>query len=131
MYKSQPYITPKNIEVLPAYLGLDRPILLSEQGFNSPTLSEADQKRQAAGLIYMFRKLRSLPSIEAYHLHRYQDMPDREGGLRLGILDENGNRKIGWYTYAAIGTENEEKFAIEADEILPESIPVKKIQGRK
>jgi hypothetical protein len=58
-------------------------------------------------------------------------MPDREGGLRLGILDENGNRKIGWYTYAAIGTENEEKFAIEADEILPESIPVKKIQGRK
>ena len=126
-----PYITPKNIEVLPAYLGLDRPILLSEQGFNSPTLSEADQKRQAAGLIYMFRKLRSLPSVEAYHLHRYQDMPDREGGLRLGILDENGNRKIGWYTYAAIGTENEEKFAIEADEILPESIPVKKIQGRK
>ncbi|MFT6792194.1 MAG: hypothetical protein ACJAR1_000173 [Rubritalea sp.] len=116
-----PYITPKNIEFLPAYLCQDRPILLSEQGFNSPTLSETDQQRQAAGLIYMFRKLRSLPSIEAYHLHRYQDMPDREGGLRLGILDEKGNRKIGWHTYVAIGT----------DKILPIPIPVKKIQSRK
>ncbi len=122
-----PYITPKNIEVLPAYLGPDRPILLSEQGFNSPTLSEEDQKRQAAGLIYMFRKLPELPTIEAYHLHRYQDMPDREGGLRLGIMDENGNRKLGWHTYVAIGTEAEAKFAAAADEILPEPIPVQEI----
>ena len=52
-----PYITPKNIEVLPAYLGPHRPILLSEQGFNTPTLSLTDQKRQAAGLIYMFREI--------------------------------------------------------------------------
>ncbi|MEM1296735.1 MAG: DUF5722 domain-containing protein, partial [Verrucomicrobiota bacterium] len=122
-----PYITPKNIEVLPAYLGPDRPILLSEQGFNSPTLSEEDQKRQAAGLIYMFRKLPSLPTIEAYHLHRYQDMPDREGGLRFGIMDENGNRKLGWHTYQAIGTEAEAEFAAAADEILPEPVPVQEV----
>ena len=114
-----PYITPRNLEVLPAYLG-DRPILLSEQGFNTPTLSEADQKRQVAGLIYTFRKLPELPTIEAYHLHRYQDMPDREGGLRLGILDENGNRKLGWDAYQAIGTENVEEFEKMADALLPE-----------
>lgn len=124
-----PYITPKNLEVLPAYLGPNRPILLSEQGFNSPTLSENDQKRQAAGLIYTFRKLPKLPTIEAYHLHRFQDMPDREGGLRLGIMDENGNRKLGWHTYVAIGTEAEAEFAAKADEILPEPRPIQEITG--
>ena len=100
-----PYITPKNIEVLPKFLGPDRPILLSEQGFNTPTLSLADQKRQSDALIYMFKKLPKLPTVEAFHLHRYQDMPDREGGLRFGILDEHGNRKLGWHTYVEIGKE--------------------------
>ena len=125
-----PYITPKNLEVLPAYLAQSRflyrgedqrAILFSEQGFNTPTLSEEDQKRQVAGLIYTFRKLREMPTVEAYHLHRYQDMPDREGGLRLGIIDENGNRKLGWNAYAALGTEDEAEFAKIADAILPES----------
>ncbi len=99
-----PYITPKNLELLPRLLGPERPILLSEQGFNTPTLSLADQKRQSDALIYTFKKLQLLPSIEAFHLHRYQDMPDREGGLRFGILDEFGNRKLGWQTYVEIGT---------------------------
>jgi len=99
-----PYITPKNLELLPRLIGLDRPILLSEQGFNTPTLSLADQKRQSDALISIFKKLQTLPSIEAFHLHRYQDMPDREGGLRFGILDEHGNRKTAWKTYVEIGT---------------------------
>ncbi|MDF1812464.1 MAG: DUF5722 domain-containing protein [Verrucomicrobiales bacterium] len=122
-----PYITPKNIEVLPAYLGPDVPILLSEQGFNTPTLSVENQKRQAAGLVYMFRKLKELPSIEAYHLHRYQDLPENEGGLRLGILDENGNKKLGWHTYVAIETADEEKVYTEADKLLPPAVPVRVI----
>lgn len=129
-----PYITPKNLEVLPAYLAQprflyrgehQRAILFSEQGFNTPTLSEEDQRRQVAGLIYTFRKLREMPTVEAYHLHRYQDMPDREGGLRLGIIDENGNRKLGWDAYAAIGTEGEAEFEKIADTLLAgaESLP--------
>jgi len=122
-----PYITPKNLEVLPAYLAQEpflfegkkqRAILFSEQGFNTPTLSEEDQRRQVAGLIYTFRKLKALPTVEAYHLHRYQDMPDREGGLRLGIIDEHGNRKLGWDAYTAIGTEGELPFAAMADEVM-------------
>jgi hypothetical protein len=122
-----PYITPKNLEVLPAYLAQERflylgktqrAILFSEQGFNTPTLSEEDQRRQVAGLIYTFRKLKAMPTVEAYHLHRYQDMPDREGGLRLGIIDEHGNRKLGWDAYAVIGTEAEAPFVTIADEIM-------------
>lgn len=122
-----PYITPKNLEVLPAYLAQPRflyrgasprAILFSEQGFNTPTLGEADQRRQVAGLIYTFRKLPSLPTVEAWHLHRYQDMPDGEGGLRLGILDEHGARKLGWHAYAAIGTDREGEFGKIADEVI-------------
>lgn len=122
-----PYITPKNLEVLPAYLAqeqflfqgkTERSILFSEQGFNTPTLSEEDQRRQVAGLIFTFEKLKSMPTVEAWHLHRYQDMPDGEGGLRLGLLDEQGKRKLGWDAYAAIGTENEKVFAVMAEEVI-------------
>ncbi len=124
-----PYITPKNLEVLPAYLAQppflfrDKPrgILLSEQGFNTPTLNIEDQKRQVAGLIYVFRKLAKLPAIEAYHLHRYQDMPDREGGLRLGIITETGEHKLGWDAYKAIGTPAVAEFESLADEVIEAS----------
>jgi hypothetical protein len=121
-----PYITPKNIAVLPAFLdqpafhfqGKVRGILLSEQGFNSPTLSDRDQSRQAAGLIYMFRQLQGLDNIEAYHLHRFQDMPDAEGGLRLGLITETGERKKAWEVYKAIGTAKEKEYAEMADRII-------------
>ncbi len=121
-----PYITPRNIAVLPAFLDQprfhfqDRPrgILLSEQGFNTPTLSEADQRRQVAGLIYMFRQIRPLQTIEAFHLHRYHDMPEQEGGLRLGIITETGAHKLGWEAYKAIGTERETEFDKLADEVM-------------
>lgn len=121
-----PYITPRNFEVLPFYLqqerflheGRPRGILFSEQGFNSPTLSEEDQRRQAAGIVYLFRHLPRFPVIEAFHLHRYQDMPDREGGLRLGIIDENGNRKLGWEAYRTLGTPEGRKYEALADEVI-------------
>ncbi len=124
-----PYITPKNFEVLPFYLqqsrflyeGKPRGILFSEQGFNSPTLSEEDQRRQAAGLIYLFRHLPRFPVIEAFHLHRYKDMPDREGGLRLGIMDEKGNRKIGWEAYRTLGTPQGREYEAMADDVIRET----------
>lgn len=125
-----PYITPKNLEVLPAYLkqehlrfqGKVRGLLLSEQGFNSPTLSEADQRRQAAGLVYVFRKLKTLPEVEAYHLHRYQDMPAGEGGLRLGLIDENGVHKLAWDVYREIGSGSarEREFEAMAEKVWSE-----------
>ncbi len=117
------YITPKNIEVLttfleqPRFLYQQKPrrILLSEQGFHTPTLSVEDQRRQVAGLLYTFHKLKQLPSIEAFHLHRYNDMPDREGGLRTGILDENRNRKLGFAVYQALENDQEKISQMEAE----------------
>ena len=124
-----PYITPKNFEVLPFFLqqerflyeGKSRGILFSEQGFNSPTLSEEDQKRQVAGMIYLWRRLPAHPTIEAFHLHRYKDMPDQEGGLRLGIVDENGNRKLGWEAWRDLETPAQKKWEKMADEVIVEN----------
>jgi hypothetical protein len=121
-----PHITPKNIAVLPRFMdqarfhfqGKPRGILLSEQGFNTPTLSLEDQRRQVAGLIYMFRQIRPLKAIEAFHLHRYHDMPVQEGGLRLGIITETGAHKLGWDVYKAIGTDQEAEFGKIADEVI-------------
>jgi hypothetical protein len=121
-----PYITPKNIQVLPAFLaqpqfhyrGQPRGILLSEQGFNTPTLSLEDQQRQAAGLLYVFDKIRAHPVIEAHHLHRYQDMPVQEGNLRLGIITETGEHKLGWRVYQDINTEREDKHRALMEEVI-------------
>ena len=123
-----PLITLKNIAVLPRYLdqprlqfrGNPRAILLSEQGFNTPTLSEADQQRQVAGLLYAFDQIESLPTIEAFHLHRYRDMPEAEGGLRLGIVDETGKHKLGWDAYQAIGGPKEQAFRPIANALIPQ-----------
>jgi hypothetical protein len=49
-------------------------------------------------------------------------MPDGEGGLRLGILDEHGTRKLGWQAYTAIGTEREGEFAKIADEVIAKPV---------
>lgn len=102
-----PLITLKNIGVLPRYLsqsslmfkGEERAILLSEQGFNTPTLSEADQRRQVAAIRYAFQQIEGLSTIEAFHLHRYRDMPEGEGGLRFGLVTETGDRKLSWEAY--------------------------------
>ncbi|MEZ6088913.1 MAG: DUF5722 domain-containing protein [Pirellulaceae bacterium] len=113
-----PYITPRNIEVLPAYL--DQPrlrfqgtrprgIMLSEQGCNARSLSPEDQALQAAGIVYTFHRIRQLPAIESFQYHAYRDHPDVEGGLRLGLITETGARKRSWEVYQALNTPQEEK----------------------
>lgn len=86
------YITPKNIEVLDAYLrqpqflynGDTRTVLLSEQGFNTPDYSEESMINKAAAIAYTWEKILPLGTIETYHYHRWVDHP-KEGGLRLGL----------------------------------------------
>ncbi|WP_022884760.1 DUF5722 domain-containing protein [Glaciibacter superstes] len=89
-------ITFKNIQVLPEYLasselmyeGEPRRIILSEQGCHSPgpgsNLTPDAEKLQAACFAYAYYKIRFLPSIDSFILHRHVDH-QLEGGLNLGL----------------------------------------------
>jgi hypothetical protein len=127
-----PYITLKNIEVLDAYLlqspllfqgTTPRTVLLSEQGFHTRDYSPAAQQLQAAALVYTWHKIRHLPTIEAFHNHRWIDARG-EGGLLLGLrtLPEPekpfGERKSGWSLYGALDTPNEAAASAFAKEII-------------
>jgi len=98
-----PKITFKNIEVLPAFLGQKqllydgqrRGIILSEQGFHAPE-GEAGERAQAAAYACAYYKLKHMPDIDAFMLHRHVSARD-EGGLRLGVRDFDINRKL--YVY--------------------------------
>lgn len=116
-----PMITPKNIEVLDAYLRRedflheDKPriLLLSEQGFHTPDYSPESEALQSAALLYTFEKLRHLPTVVTYHYHRWVDHP-LEGGLLCGLrrLPEDGKsygpRKRAFEVFGDIGTERED-----------------------
>ncbi len=127
-----PYITPKNIEVLDAYLHRQallyrgeklRTVLLSEQGFHTKDYSPAAQQLQAAALVYTWHKIRPLATIEAFHNHRWIDARD-EGGLLLGLRtlpvagQPFGERKTGWSVYQALDTPGEEAASAFAKEII-------------
>ncbi len=127
-----PLITPKNIAVLDRWMqqpkmrnstGDIRGVLLSEQGFNTTDYSVQSQRLQAAGFVYMWRQMRGLKSIEAFHNHRWVDHPN-EGGLLLGLrkLPENGKpygeKKFSWGIYKALETPDESAMTSFADEII-------------
>ena len=91
MDPSTPRITFKNLELLTEYLehselcykGLPRRILLSEQGFHTPNAPDGEAI-QAAAYCYAYKKVESLPGIDAFILHRHVDHA-HEGGLLLGL----------------------------------------------
>ncbi|MDQ8196115.1 DUF5722 domain-containing protein, partial [Coraliomargarita sp. SDUM461004] len=86
------YVTPKNIEVLDAYLrqpqflyeDKTRTVLLSEQGYHTPDYSQKSMKDKAAAIAYTWAKIMPLDSIESFHYHRWVDHP-MEGGLKVGL----------------------------------------------
>jgi len=95
-----PRITPKNLEVLTAFMrtpemlldGEPRSIILSEQGFHSSNETEGELL-QAAAYCYAYRKIAALEDIDAFILHRHVDHP-HEGGLNLGLRRyAPGNRR--------------------------------------
>ena len=121
-----PLITIQNLHVLGDFLnqtsmrqsdGKRRGVLLSEQGFHTPTYEVADQNRQAGSLHYAMQKIRKFPWIESFHYHRWVDHPD-EGGLKLGLRTlptqehPHGRRKRAWTVYQAINTGEEKRTTI-------------------
>ncbi|GAB3761257.1 hypothetical protein GCM10028864_50630 [Microlunatus parietis] len=100
-----PRITFKNIEVLPQYLEAaefrygDQPrrIILSEQGCNTPgqgdALTEQAERLQAACYALAYYKIKFLPSIDSFILHRHVDHR-QEGGLNLGLWAADHSREF-------------------------------------
>lgn len=127
-----PLITPKNVEVLDAYIRQPhmlfrgekvRGVILSEQGYHTPIESDRSQEIQAAAFIYTWHKIRPLKSIEAFHNHRWVDHP-KEGGLLLGLRSlptaehPYGVKKKAWETYQNLETSGEPDATAFAKEII-------------
>lgn len=126
-------ITYKNIEVLHAYLGQERflykgerrPIILSEQGFNSRG-DELTEKQGAAGYILAYQKVKRLPGILWMTDHAYLDNP-KEFGLRLGIRERNpdgtpGRKRPIYEAIRAMGTPLEEQQTAWARKFIGEEL---------
>ncbi len=120
---TSPYITPKNIELIDEWMRMKshlynglkvRSLLFSEQGVHSASYKPDDLILQAAGLAYMWKKFKRLPSLEAFDYHRQVDNLN-EGGLLLGLWTvKEGTKgtpdykKPAWYVYQKAGTPAED-----------------------
>ncbi|MES2438671.1 MAG: DUF5722 domain-containing protein [Verrucomicrobiota bacterium] len=119
-----PLITPKNLEVIDAYMkqsallykGNVRPVHLSENGFNSKDYSPKQLEDQAAGMALAWKKMEKLSAIESWQYHNWIDNRG-EGGLKIGLRkfpDEPGDalgKKPIWFLYQSLGTQREEEAA--------------------
>jgi hypothetical protein len=127
-----PKITFKNLQVIDRWMqqpdflfdGKPRGLLFSEQGPNSPDLSEKSQIEQAAAMVYFWRKVRNLKTLEAFQNHRWIDHA-KEGGLLLGLrtfqpgtITTPGDRKKIWYVFQALDTPQEEEVTAFAAKVI-------------
>lgn len=117
-----PFITFKNLEVLNKwalskenkYKGtIKRSIWLSEAGVNSPTYSDEDLQKQAAGFAYAWKKINALEGIDGIQWHNWFDHPG--DGACLGLrkyLDASykGEAKPVWSVYQKAGTSEEDEY---------------------
>ena len=117
-----PYCTFKNLEVVSNWM-LDkthfykgsqkRLLFLSENGTNSPSYSDSDLAKQAAGAAWAWKKVAALDGIDAMQWHNWRDNR-AEGGLRIGLRrfsDDSENpsgAKPAWYVWQAAGTASED-----------------------
>lgn len=126
-------ITFKNMEVLHAYLGQEdflyqgerRPIVFSEQGFNSRG-DEFTEQQGAAAYILAYQKMKRLPGILWMTHHAYLDNP-KEFGLNLGIRERKadgtpGRKRPIYEAMRDMGTEREEEKVAWAREFIGEAL---------
>jgi len=114
-----PKITFKNLEVLPAYLrqprflchGQARRVILTEQGFHTPDGPDGE-KVQAAALAVAYRRVASIPGIDAFIY--FQQIDHKQAyGLRMGLWtwkdddprpDAPGRRKLSYDVFRLADT---------------------------
>lgn len=116
-----PYCTFRNLEVISNwmldkahyYKGTQKRILfLSENGTNSPSYSNEDLARQAAGAAWAWKKVDRLEGIDGMQWHNWRDNR-AEGGLRIGLrrfsddAEDPSGKKPAWYVWQAAGSSNE------------------------
>lgn len=116
------FCTFKNLEVVSNwvidskhyYKGTEKRLLfLSENGTNSPSYSETDLAKQAAGAAWAWKKVSRLSGIDGIQWHNWQDNR-AEGGLRIGLRrfpddsDQPNGKKPSWYVWQAAGTSSED-----------------------
>jgi hypothetical protein len=126
-------ITFKNMEVLHAYLGQPeflyrgerRPIVLSEQGFNSRETAFSEMQG-AAAYVLAYEKMKKLPGILWMTHHAYMDNL-KEFGLHLGIRERNadgtpGRKRPIYEAMRDMGTQREQERVAWAREFIGEAL---------
>jgi hypothetical protein len=116
-------ITPKNIELLDTwvcmkshlYQGLKvRTVMLTEQGIHSKSYNPQDLNIQAAGLAYTWKKIKRVPSIEAFDYHGLVDNTHEFGLLvgletvKAGTTGAPDQKKPAWFVYQKAATPSED-----------------------
>ncbi len=117
------YVTFYNPEVINAWIlkkehlykdGTKRVLVFSEQGTNSPTYSDTDLAKQAAGAAWIWKKITKLDGIDAMQWHNWADNR-AEFGLRIGLRAYSEGKfkdldpKPVWYVWQAAGTDREDE----------------------
>lgn len=132
--ETTPLISLRNIEVLPTFLarpaqltaGQPRRVILYEQGCATPGTSLADEQLQAACYALAYYKVRFLPGIDSFILHRHVDHKF-EDFLRLGLWtwDRRGDqiatpdrRKLIWTVFRGIDTAASESLTAFAKPLI-------------
>ncbi|MBO7620147.1 MAG: hypothetical protein J6T06_06535 [Victivallales bacterium] len=118
-----PRITFRNIEQLVKFFKQDewryhgkmRDIALTEQGVNYEDNKPDAELAQAAAYAYAYKKIKALPEISAFILHRHVDHA-QEGGLHLGLrfnkegtIASAGKKRMVWDVFKAAGRPDEDK----------------------
>ena len=111
------YVTFKNLEVIDAWIKqkenlyqgkTKRMLFLSEQGTNSPSFSDDDLAKQAAGACWAWKKVKKLDGIDAIQWHNWMDNA-AEYGLHLGLRKADFQPKPVWGVWKAAGTDKEDE----------------------
>ena len=118
-----PRITFRNIDQLVKFFKQDewryhgkmRDIALTEQGVNYEDNIPDAELVQAAAYAYAYKKIKALPEISAFILHRHVDHA-KEGGLHFGLrfnkegtIASAGKKRLVWDVFKAAGTPDEDK----------------------